>query len=495
MFRTALVTTLISATLWTPVGHAQIATIPVASNLSFPLSAAAPAGDATRLFIVGRLGTIVILEDGMVGTTPFLDIQSKVLSANAEQGLLGLAFHPDYATNGQFFVSYTGGTGNGMTVIERYEVSVDPNVADPASAHSVFEWPQTAPGHNGGHIVFGPDGYLYLGLGDSTWGAFAQDPLELLGKFIRIDVDGDDFPGDAIQNYAIPPDNPWVGVPGVRDEIWSFGVRNPNRFSFDAVGGALYIGDVGRDSVEEIDVAPGGGGGLNFGWPIMEGSICTDSTTTCNAGGEYTLPAYEWPHTGACHAATGGTVYRGAVLPASIQGHYFFTDFCDLPTKIWSFTYVGGVVTNFTDWTSRLNPNGDVAFVSAIVPDGVGELYLVEYRATGGQVHKIVPNPTSAIPSVGDGSRRTIVAIPNPFRTATRIEWVRPETPVTTSVGVYSASGRLVRTLTGAVTNDREANVVWDGRDGRGDLVSAGVYFVRAETPDGPQMGRLVRLR
>jgi hypothetical protein len=443
------------------------------------------------LFIVGRLGTLVILENGVVNATPFLDITSKVLSINAEQGLLGLAFHPDYVTNGQFFVSYTRGTGNGFSVIERYEVSADPNVADDASAHVIFEWPQTAPGHNGGHIAFGPDGYLYLGLGDSTWGAFAQDSQTLLGKFIRIDPAGDDFPGDPVQNYAIPSDNPWVGNLAVRDEIWAFGVRNPSRFSFDAVGGALYIGDVGRDSFEEIDVAADGGGGLNFGWPIMEGSVCTDSTITCNAGGQYELPVHEWPHSGVCNAVTGGTVYRGSVLPASIQGHYFFTDYCDLPSKLWSFTYENGVATNLTDWTSLLNPDGDVSFVTAIVPDGVGELYLVEYRAVAGQVHKIIANPPSAAISSADAPE-SIVAFPNPFREGTRIELSRPD--AVTRARVYSAAGRLVRALP---TGDHKsgASVTWDGRDSLGRAVPAGVYFVRVEARGGAAVERLVRLR
>ena len=239
--------------------------VEVASGLSSPVDLTSPDGDP-RLFVVEQAGRIRVIRDGVVAETPFLDIRDRV-RAGGERGLLGLAFHPRYVENGRFFVDYTDAAG---TVVERYRVSGDPDLADPASAFPVLRVAQPFANHNGGQVAFGPDGMLYAGLGD---GGGAGDPLDqgqdvetLLGSILRIDV-------DSAEPYAIPPDNPFAAGGG-RPEIWAYGLRNPWRFSFDTPTGRLYIGDVGQDRREEIDVAGAGDGGLNFGWPTTEGTLC-----------------------------------------------------------------------------------------------------------------------------------------------------------------------------------------------------------------------------
>ncbi|MCA9753242.1 MAG: PQQ-dependent sugar dehydrogenase, partial [Gemmatimonadetes bacterium] len=258
---------------------AQVESARVAAGLSRPVFATAPAGDPDRLFIIEKVGRIRILKNGVLLPSPFLDISSRVLSSGNEQGLLGLAFDPDYDTNGYFYTYYIAGTGAGNSVIRRYTVTSNPDVADPNTEYKIFRYPQAFTNHNGGTIEFGPDGYLYLGLGDggsaNDPGNRAQNGLELLGKMLRVDVTMDDFPADTLQNYAIPPSNPFVGDPNFRDEIWSYGVRNPYRWSFDPSTGDLWMADVGQNCYEEVNFQPGTSvGGENWGWRIMEGTHC-----------------------------------------------------------------------------------------------------------------------------------------------------------------------------------------------------------------------------
>ncbi|MFQ5704955.1 MAG: PQQ-dependent sugar dehydrogenase, partial [Gemmatimonadales bacterium] len=291
------------------------------------------AGDTSRLFVVERPGAIRIIRNGVVVATPFLDI-TNLTSLGGERGLLSLAFHPQYVENGQFFVYYTDVTDGGTRVV-RYNVSADPDVADPSSAHLIIAVDQPFNNHNGGQIAFGPDGMLYVGLGD---GGSAGDPLgsgqdlsSLLGSIIRLDVDGGD-------PFAIPSDNPHVADPNARDEIWVSGLRNPWRFSFDRRTGDLYIGDVGQDEVEEVDVhSAAAPGGANYGWNTMEGSRCFRSTN-CDTTG-LTLPVLEYLHNagGGC-SITGGYVYRGSRIPALV-GRYLYGDFCSEFVR--SFVYDG----------------------------------------------------------------------------------------------------------------------------------------------------------
>ena len=357
----------------------------VATGLSGALFVTAPPGDTARIFVVRRGGTIQIIENGTLLSTPFLDVSTLIVSGG-EQGLLGMAFHPDYAVNGYFYVDYTDLAGEdstdqaGDTRLVRYQVSADPNVADPASALELLFVNQPFDNHNGGHLEFGSDGMLYFGLGDGGGvgdpNGEGQDSTTLFGSILRLDVDGG-------APYAIPPDNPFAGHPTARPEIWAYGLRNPWRFSIDPATNDLYIADVGQDSLEEIDIrALALGGGENYGWSIMEGTACFTPATGCNQTG-LILPAYAYPHAEGC-SITGGSVYRGTRMPA-LAGRYFFADFCGGWVR--SFRYSGGVVSDVRDHTATL---GTLGLISSLGRDGRGELYVANLSGT---VYRFVPAP------------------------------------------------------------------------------------------------------
>ena len=274
----------------------------VAFGFTSPVTVTNADDGSGRLFIVQQPGQVLILINGTILPTPFLDI-SDLVSCCGEQSLLGLAFHPDYANNGFFYVDYTDNAGN--TVVARYTVSAkDPNVGDPDSAYAILTQAQPFPNHNGGQITFGPDGYLYIALGDGGSGGDPQENGQnlqtWLGKILRVDINSDGFPGDPNRNYAVPPDNPFVGDPNALDEIWAYGVRNPWRFSFDRETGDLFIADVGQNSWEEIDFQPAAStGGENYGWDVLEGMHCfeDDPPGSCNQflNGGSTLPVLRVP--------------------------------------------------------------------------------------------------------------------------------------------------------------------------------------------------------
>lgn len=356
----------------------------VASGLSRPVFVTSPPGDTTRLFIVEQqTAKIKILADGVVMPTPFLDIDPIVINGGEEQGLLGLVFHPDYSNNGYFFVNYNDSSGN--TVIARFHVSGDPNVADLSSRSILLTIAQPYPNHNGGMLAFGPkDGYLYIGMGDGGSGGDpqnrAQDDGQLLGKMLRIDVDSG-FP------YSIPPDNPFVGPGNPLDEIWAKGLRNPWRFSFDRVTEHLFIADVGQNSYEEIDFQPAtSNGGENYGWRLMEGDSCYNPPINCDPGG-LTYPIYVYSHGGSpfrC-SITGGYVYRGNAIP-ELQGTYFFADYCS--GQIWSFRYDSTGISQFTDRTLELAPGNGMSInnISSFGEDGKSNLYMVDLD---GEIYRI----------------------------------------------------------------------------------------------------------
>lgn len=349
----------------------------VAIGLESPLFLTSPPGDLNRQFIVEKTGRIRILRDEALVPTPFLDISGKV-SNGSEQGLLGLAFHPQYAGNGLFVVNYTNTSGD--TRVSLFRVSADPDRADAGSEQVILAVDQPFSNHNGGMVAFGPDGKLYLGLGDGGSGGDPQHNGQsrntLLGKILRIEV-------SATGQVSVPSDNPFVGQSGIRPEIWSFGLRNPWRFSFDRSTGDLYIGDVGQNAREEIDVATDVaqfGRGRNYGWNIMEGSACF-SGGSCDRNG-LTLPVLEYGHSEGC-SVTGGYVYRGTALGA-FAGHYFYADYCEGWVR--SFRLSGTGVTEQQDWPS-LRPGGQIL---SFGEDARGELYIL---SGSGRVFRIEPQP------------------------------------------------------------------------------------------------------
>jgi glucose/arabinose dehydrogenase len=335
----------------------------VVSGLERPVGLQYANDNSGRLFIIEKVGRIRILQDGNLLGPAFLDISDRVGSGGSEQGLLGLAFHPHYAENGFFFVNYTDKNGN--TVIARYQVTADSNVADPNSEVVLLNVDQPFQNHNGGMLAFGPDGYLYAGLGDGGSGGDpfgnAQNLNTFLGKILRLDV-------DSAQPYAIPPDNPFG------NEIWAYGLRNPWRFSFDHLTGDLYIGDVGQNSWEEIDFVPAGTpGGMNFGWNIMEG------THPYKGGPQDGLvpPVAEYGHSQGRCSVTGGYVYRGTM--PEWNGVYFYGDYCS--GTVWGLIHSDG------GWQNQLLYETG-ASISSFGQDPAGEVYLIDY---GGRILRLVP--------------------------------------------------------------------------------------------------------
>jgi glucose/arabinose dehydrogenase len=354
-----------------PAGYAWN---PVLTGLELPVDIQNAGDGSGRLFIVEKHGRIRILKGGQVLPTPFLDISAEVGSRSTEQGLLGLAFHPHYSQSGLFYVNYTDENGN--TVIARFHVSADnPDLADPASQVDILRIDQPYNNHNGGGLAFGPDGYLYIGLGD---GGSEGDPLlngqnlrTLLGKLLRIDV-------DHATPYAIPAGNPFAKSGGLA-EIWAYGLRNPWRFSFDRLTGDLYIADVGQDAWEEIDFVPSGvPGGMNFGWSYYEGMHPYKGQPPANAS--FTAPVTEYSHSDGC-AVTGGYVYRGAALP-EWQGVYFYGDYCS--GNIWGVRLSGGNAPQakilFTTSAKITTFGVDEAWEIYLADYGLGQLLRLERK-------------------------------------------------------------------------------------------------------------------
>lgn len=357
----------------------EVALAPFASGFNRPV-ALAHAGDG-RLFVVEKGGYIrVVQADGSVLPTPFLDIHGAVSTGN-EQGLLGLAFHPDYASNGFFYIDYTDTAG--ATRVVRYTVSGNPNVAVAGSATPVLSVAQPFANHNGGDLHFGPDGYLYISLGDGGAacdpGDTAQGGSSLLGKLLRLDV-------DSASPYAIPPSNPYAGPDGIADEIWALGLRNPWRFSFDRLSGDLWIGDVGQNAREEVDFQPAASsGGENYGWDCREGFASAASasgcstTATCMPLSLFVEPVHDYGHGAGC-SITGGYRYRGSAVPA-LSGLYVFSDYCAGEMRALA-TADGGLT-----WSAQsLGTPVAGLFPTAFGEDVAGELYVA---SDGGTVYRV----------------------------------------------------------------------------------------------------------
>ncbi|HTN44400.1 MAG TPA: PQQ-dependent sugar dehydrogenase [Nitrospiria bacterium] len=355
----------------------QLELVPVATGFSQPLDLQAPDDDTGRLFVVEQGGKIrIISSNGQVLSTPFLDISGKLIGCSGEEGLLGLAFHPNYATDARFFVNYTRNCGGGLqTVIAEYAASTgDPNLADATSERILLTVDQPYTNHNGGGLAFGNDGFLYIGLGDGGSGGDplgnGQDTNTLLGKILRIDVDS--TPDLGLQ-YAIPPDNPFVNKAGL-DEIWLYGLRNPFRFSVDSATGDLWIGDVGQDSFEEVDRITPRQGGANLGWNIMEGTHCFNPPANCPTA-NLTLPIFDYPHDPHLGDGTviGGYVYHGTQL-TQLAGAYIFGDF--LSGRVWTLTQDSQHHWMRTEiFSTTLND------LSSFGQGQDGELYVVRYSS------------------------------------------------------------------------------------------------------------------
>jgi glucose/arabinose dehydrogenase len=404
----------------------------VVSGLTEPTNVTNAGDGSGRIFIAQETGQILIFVNGSVLPTPFLDI-SDLVGHDPEHGLLGLAFHPEYASNGFFYVDYTR-VDDGATVVARYQVSAaDPNVADLDSAQIVLTQAQPIGDHNGGTVAFGPDGYLYISIGD---GGCCGDPLEngqnletWLGKILRVDVNGDDFPGDPERNYAVPPDNPFVGQPPTLPEIWAYGLRNPWRCSFDRLTGDFFIADVGQDTWEEVNFQPVSSiGGENYGWNVLEGLHCFDDEPAGSCAnfmnGDSTLPIVEYNHAFGC-SITGGYRYRGQLYP-DLESVYFYADFCT--GRIWGAIKQG----NGTWETQELLFAG--FSISTFGEDEAGELYVVEYNGDQSVLYRIVggqtPTPTPTVtPTLTPTPTPTGTAIPPPTPTATPTATIAPTPP------------------------------------------------------------------
>ena len=335
----------------------------VTGGLSSPVYLTAPSGDS-RLFIVEQTGRIRIVKNGALLATPFLDVSARI-TAGGESGLLSMAFDPEFDANGRFYIYYTDTQGD--IVVDRHTVSANADVAGTAFNQVITIPHRFAANHNGGLVLFGPDGMLYIGTGDGGGGGDpennAQNLNSLLGKLLRLDVRS--LP------YSIPPSNPFVGREGA-DEIWAYGLRNPWRFAFDSAGAPdrLYIADVGQNAWEEVNVLDATAAGANYGWRRMEGFHCFNPATGCDAPGQ-TYPALEYGHDQGC-SITGGGVYRGSAIP-EMRGHYFYSDFCTGWLR--SFRFNGAAVDRI-DW--QITSAGNVASFGV---DGVGEMYLMAGNA------------------------------------------------------------------------------------------------------------------
>lgn len=398
--RTCLAAALLGCALLTVrPAQATVALLEVASGIARPTDIQHAGDGSGRLFLVQQSGQIRIVRDGVVLPAPFLNISGLVLSGG-EQGLLGLAFHPDYRNNGYFYVNYTR-RADGATIVARYARSAaDSHAADPQSALVLLTIPQPFANHNGGALRFGPDGYLYIATGDGGSGNdpqnLAQNLTSLLGKLLRIDVNST----SGALPYGIPRDNPFAGAPqgAPRAEIWAYGLRNPWRFSFDREAGHLFIGDVGQNAREEIDfVRAGAPGGINFGWRVMEGTLCT------NLGGgppcsdtSLILPIVEYDHGQGC-SVTGGYVYRGRAVAELMPG---------LPVagQIFNGVYLYGDACSGTIWRVSATTSGGVSNVPLLLSglpistfgeDEAGEIHIADLVA--GKIYKLVSPPAAPV--------------------------------------------------------------------------------------------------
>lgn len=422
-----------------------------------PIGVEDPMDGTNRLFILKRGGSIYVIKNDPTATIPrlFLDISGQ-LTTTTEGGLLGLAFHPDYENNRFFYVTYTAENPR-REVLSRFSADpANPNVALAGSELVILTIPKTNLYHNGGCIEFGPDGYLYWSLGEDGIDYFAQDLTQWNGKLLRIDVD---HPAGGNQ-YGIPVDNPFAGAGGgVRGEIWAFGFRNPWRFSFDPPTGRLWLGDVGEDSWEEVNIIHKG---RNYGWSRMEGNECFFPATCDTAGLNIVLPLFTYPHDGS-NSITGGFVYRGATIQ-SLVGKYIYADF--ITGDMWALSWDGVNPPTNTFLTHVDN-------VPSFGVDKSGELFIPSFD---GNIYRLFATPTGVETPAASGGALSMS--PNPFRASTAISFaIAGSAPV--QLEVFDVAGRRVTTLIDDVAPRGEHTTRWNGHDQGGRQLASGIYFVR----------------
>ena len=428
---------------------------------NYPTNLQDPRDGTDRLFVLEQEGKVWVFQnDPAVNTrTLFLDLTAKV-NNTWECGLVGLAFHPDYENNGEFFVYYMTSGAQLKSRLSRFHVGVDANHADPNSEEILYEIPQTNFCHKSGCLVFGEDGYLYITVGDDCQGWPGQDRTSLMGKLLRIDVDNTS-PGLA---YAIPPDNPFVGNPfGWRQEIWAYGFRNPWRFSIDSETQRIWLGDVGEATWEEANLIKKG---RNYGWMKMEGTNCFPNVSSCDTlGMNAVLPIWQFPHVSEMgESVTGGYVYRGHTCP-SLWGKYVYADYVN--GVIWALSYNGVSATN--DEIYNQPPS---KYLSTFGTDKDDEVYVVSLY---GYIYRMIDITTDV-----DGSAppaTSLEAYPNPFQTATHFAFDVPASE-DARVEIFDVSGHRVRVLP-AQASAASRTVTWNGTDDRGHELASGVYFAR----------------
>ena len=459
---------------------AQYEVVKAFPNLSFskPVDFQSPNDGTNRIFIVEQEGMIKVFANNsnVLSQKTFLDIRDKVNSSSSEMGLLGLAFHPNYSQNGYFYVDYTSTNPNRHTVVARYKISdSNPDSADKSSELILLTQDQPYANHNGGRVIFGPDGYLYISFGDGGLGGDpnnnGQNLKTFLGKILRIDVDSK---GDN-KNYSIPPSNPFAGnTLGYKEEIYAYGLRNPWRFSFDLVTNKLWCADVGQDTWEEIDTIQNG---KNYGWRIMEGKHCYNPPSNCDTSG-LTLPIFEYDHSSGNCSITGGFVYRGISVP-ELTGKYIYADYCT--ANIWVLDVSGTTPEN----KFLLEAPGEI---TAFGVDQNNELYfcdfdgnIYKFKSTSTEVEKLNNNPKSF---------ELFQNYPNPFNPSTKISYILPDKSEV-KIEIIDVLGRVVEILEDTIKPAGNFEVEWNaGNNG------SGIYYAKlsAKTNSGKEFSKTIKV-
>lgn len=460
-------------------------------NLSFPYPVhLTHSNDGTnRIFLVQQNGIIKVFQNDSTvqsfAVKDFLNISNKISSSAGEEGLLGLAFHPNYASNGYFYVNYTALSSPIKTVISRFKVSSgNPDKADSLSEYKILEIEQPYYNHNGGTVMFGLDGYLYIGMGDGGSGGDpqnnAQNLQSLLGKMLRIDINDT----TSVKRYVIPATNPFYNNPSAgKEEIFSWGLRNPWKFSQDPQTGFIYAGDVGQDVYEEIDVIQNG---KNYGWRVLEGFQCFNPPSGCDTSGK-TMPIKAYSHTEGGCSVTGGYVYRGNRRP-ELRGAYIYGDYCS--GKIWMLRYNGSTVSS--DSLLIDSPY----FITTFGTDQFNELYILSYTPSS-KIYRFNKNPSVNISGTETGIPLNFTLsqnYPNPFNPETKIQYSVPELSKI-SLKVYDVTGKIVSSLVNTVQLPGKYSVIWNAKDDFGNTLPSGIYFYSLITDKFKETKRMVLVK